>query len=121
MTRIFKAFAIIVLLPIIGCSNSIASSEENEIKTESSSFTGTIKEINDNRALVSAKVYEGNPESDVFIDLSVNNAETFQVGDKVKVEFEGIIKESNPAQINTLSVVLVDWENNTCVQLTGSV
>ncbi|MGM0752446.1 MAG: DUF3221 domain-containing protein [Bacillota bacterium] len=108
MTRIFKTLAIIVLLPIIGCSNSIASSEENKIKTESSSFTGTIKEINDNRALVSAKVYEGNSESDVFIDLSVNNAETFQVGDKVKVGFEGIIKESNPAQINTLSVVLVD-------------
>ncbi len=38
MTRIFKGLAIIVLLPIIGCSNSIANSEENEIKTESSSF-----------------------------------------------------------------------------------
>ncbi|KAA0563487.1 DUF3221 domain-containing protein [Bacillus sp. CH30_1T] len=108
MTRIFKALAIIVLLPIIGCSTSIESSEENEIKTENSSFTGTIKEINDNSALVSTKVFEGNPESDVFVDLSVNNDKTFQVGDKIKVGFEGIIRESNPAQINTLSVVLVD-------------
>ncbi len=38
MTRIFKALAIIVLITIVGCSNSINSSEEknNEIKTENS-------------------------------------------------------------------------------------
>lgn len=110
MTRIFKELAIIVLLTIVGCSNSTDRSEEknNEIKTESSSFVGTIKEINGNSALVSAKVFEGNPEGDVFVDLSVNNDETFQVGDKVKVGFDGTIKESNPAQINTLSVELVD-------------
>ncbi|MEH7250151.1 DUF3221 domain-containing protein [Neobacillus niacini] len=52
--------------------------------------------------------YLGNPEGDLFVDLSVNNDETFQVGDKIKVGFDGIIKESNPAQINTLSVELVD-------------
>ncbi|MDQ0975911.1 putative membrane protein [Neobacillus niacini] len=110
MTRIFKALAIIVLLTIVGCSNSIDSSEEknNEIKTENSSFIGTIKDINGNTAIVSAKVFEGNPEGDVIVDLSVNNDETFQVGDKIKVGFDGIIKESNPAQINTLSVELVD-------------
>jgi Protein of unknown function (DUF3221) len=110
MTRIFKALAIIVILTIVGCSNSTDRSEEknNEIKTESSSFTGTIKEINGNSALVSTKVFEGNPEGDVFVDLSVNNDETFQVGDKVKVGFDGTIKESNPAQINTLFVELVD-------------
>jgi hypothetical protein len=110
MTRIFKALAMIVLLTIVGCSNSTDRSEEknNEIKTESSSFIGTIKEIYGNSALVSAKVFEGNPEGDVFVDLSVNNDETFQVGDKVKVGFDGTIKESNPAQINTLSVEMVD-------------
>ncbi|HZH58409.1 MAG TPA: DUF3221 domain-containing protein [Metabacillus sp.] len=109
MKRIFKALAIIVLLTIVGCSNSTDRSEEkNEIKTESSSFIGPIKEINGNSALVSAKVFEGNPEGDLFVDLSVNNDETFQVGDKVKVGFDGTIKESNPAQINTLSVELVD-------------
>ena len=110
MTRIFKALAIIVLLTIVGCSNSIDRSEEknNEVKTETSSFTGTIKTINGNSAIVSAKVFEGNPEGDVFVDLSVNNDETFQVRDKVKVGFDGIIKESNPARINTMSVELVD-------------
>ncbi|HLQ98400.1 MAG TPA: DUF3221 domain-containing protein [Candidatus Dormibacteraeota bacterium] len=106
----FKVLAIIVLLTIVGCSNSIDTSEEkgNEIKTVNSSFTGTIKDISGNRALVSAKIVEGNPEGDVFVDLSVNEAETFRVGDKIKVGFDGTIKESNPAQINTLSVELVD-------------
>ncbi|MFC7782917.1 DUF3221 domain-containing protein [Rossellomorea sp. GCM10028870] len=110
MTRIFIALATIVLLTIVGCSNLTDRSKEknNEIKTESSSFIGTIKEINGNTALVSAKVFKGNPEGNVFVDLSVNNDETFQFGDKVKVEFDGTIKESNPAQINTLSVELVD-------------
>lgn len=110
MTRIFKALAIIVLLTIIGCSNSLGSSEEktNEVKTEYSSFIGKIKDINGKTAIVSAKVYEGNPEGDVFVDLSVNNDETFEDGDKIKVDFDGIIKESNPAQINTFSVELVD-------------
>ncbi|MEH7247931.1 DUF3221 domain-containing protein [Neobacillus niacini] len=110
MTRIFKALAIIVLLTIVGCSNSTDRSEEknNDIKTENSSFVGIIKKINGNSAIVSAKVFEGNPEGDVFVDLFVNNDETFQVGDKVKVGFDGTIKESYPAQINTLSVELVD-------------
>jgi hypothetical protein len=109
MTRIFKAITIIVLFTIVGCSNSINNSgEKNVIKTESSSFIGTIKKISGNNALVSAKIYKGNPEGDVFVDLSVNNDETFNVGDKIKVGFDGIVKESNPAQINTLSVELVD-------------
>jgi|SRR5699024_10857190 len=110
MSKIFRAFAIIFLLTIVGCSNSIDTSQEenDEIKTKNSSFTGTIKEIIGNRALVSAKIFEDNPEGDVFVDLSVNNTQTFKVGDKVKVGFDGTIKESNPAQINTLSVELVD-------------
>jgi len=106
MTRIFRALAIIVFLTIVGCSHSTDRSEEknDEIKTVSSSFIGTIKEINGNSALV----LFGNPEGLVFVDLSVNSDETFQVGDKVKVKYDGIILESHPAQINTLSVELVD-------------
>lgn len=107
MLRIFKALAIIVLLTIGGCSNSIDRSEENnQITTENSFFTGTINEINDNRALVHAKL--GGGEGDVFVDLSVNSDEIFHVGDKIKVEYDGAIKESDPAQINTLSVELIE-------------
>lgn len=110
MSKIFKALAIIVLLATVGCSNSLDKSERgyNQPKTKNFSFTGTINEIKDDRAIVSAKLFEGNPEGDVFVDLSVNSDETFSVGDKVKVEFDGNVDESNPAQIKTLSVELAD-------------
>src|SRR5690625_3372876 len=107
MPRIFKALAIIVLQIIRGCSNSIDRSgeESNEPKTTNSSFTGTIKEINGNKALVYAK--SGGGEGNVFVDLSVNSDEVFRVGDKVKVGYDGTVRESSPAQINTLSVELI--------------
>ncbi|WP_062109868.1 DUF3221 domain-containing protein [Bacillus niameyensis] len=110
MPRIFKVLTIIALFTIAGCSNSIDQNEDenNDIKTENFSFIGTIKEISGNRAIVSATIFENNPEGDVFVDLSVNNKQSFKVGDKVKVGFDGTVRESNPAQINTLSVELVD-------------
>lgn len=102
--RTFKAFAIIVLLIISGCSNSVNENDEEptEIETVSSYFTGTIKEIYDGTALVDGT------RGKVLVTLSVNNDETFQVGDKVKIGYNGTIMESNPAQIKTLSVELVD-------------
>jgi uncharacterized OB-fold protein len=66
------------------------------------SFEGRIEELLDNRAIV--QVEKGNFSGRVLVDLSVNETETFQVGDKVKVEYDGQVRESDPAQINTLSV-----------------
>ena len=95
-------FAIILIGLLSACSSSDVKTDE--IKTVNSDFIGTIKEINGHRAIVYAKL--GGGEGDVFVDLSVNDDETFQVGDEVKVEFDGRIFESNPAKINTLSVEL---------------
>ncbi|MFS0752149.1 DUF3221 domain-containing protein [Oceanobacillus sp. 1P07AA] len=78
----------------------------NEIETVSTYFIGTINEINGNIAIVYSKL--GGLEGDVFVDLSVNNDATFQIGDKINVEYDGTILESNPAQINTLSVELIE-------------
>jgi|GEM_PF-866445 len=110
MPRIYKALAVIVLFIIVGCSNSMdkTQKESNKPKIENSSFTGTIKEMNDDSAIVSAKILENNLEGDVFVDLSVHSNETFQVGDKVEIKYDGTIRESNPAQINTLFVELTD-------------
>ncbi|HEX6594163.1 MAG TPA: DUF3221 domain-containing protein [Bacillota bacterium] len=104
MQRTFKALAIIVLLTISGCSNSINGNDEKptEIETASFYFTGTIKEIYDGTALVDGT------RGKVLVTLSVNNDEIFHVGDKVRVGYNGTIMESNPAQIKTLSVELVD-------------
>src|SRR5690625_3540261 len=98
-----KALFIIVLLTA-SCSNSINGHEEEytEIETASFFFTGTIKEIYDGTALVDGT------RGKVLVTLSVNNDETFDVGDKVRVGYNGTIMESNPAQIKTLSVDLVD-------------
>lgn len=103
MIRVFQGLVIIALLTIIGCSNS-----NDDIKTDTAYFTGVIKEIDGNSGLVSAKIFEDNPEGDVLVDLSVNTNQEFQEGDKIKVGFDGNVMESYPAQINTLSVELVD-------------
>lgn len=63
---------------------------------------GTIKEIYDNMALVDGT------RGKILVTLSVNNDETFRVGDKVRVGYNGTIMESNPAQIKTLSIELID-------------
>lgn len=108
IARIIKALVIVVLLVTVGCSNSKDESEEkfNQPKTARSSFTGTIKEIKSNTAIVNAKL--GGGESNVFVSLSVNSDEVFKVGDKVKVIYDGTIMESDPAQINTISVELIN-------------
>lgn len=105
MLRLAIVSAVIVLLTVAGCSNSF--DKNNETESAHYTFTGVIKEIHDHGALVHAKngsIKKGN----VFVDLSVNNDETFQVGDKIKVEYNGIILKSNPAQITTLFVELVE-------------
>ncbi|WP_432357008.1 DUF3221 domain-containing protein [Sporosarcina sp. UB5] len=108
MKKTFKAFAIIVLLIISGCSNLVNQNDEesSKIETVSSYFTGKIEDINGNTALVYAEL--GGGKGNVFVDLSVNSDQTFSVGDEIKVGYDGTIMESNPAQINTLSVELVD-------------
>jgi hypothetical protein len=98
------ALAIIVLLIISGCSDTMNGNDEEpaEIEMGSFYFTGTIKEKYDGTALVDGT------RGKVLVNLSVNNDEIFLVGDKVKVGYNGAIMESNPAQIKTLSVELVD-------------
>lgn len=110
MTRLLTVLvSIIVLLTIAGCSDSLDKGEEevNEPVKRNSNFIGTIKEIHGQSALVHTE-NGGIPEGNVFVDLSVNNDETFEIGDKIKIEFDGTILESNPAQVNTLFVELVD-------------
>lgn len=108
MKNLFKVILIIVLLTVVGCSNAMNEKDEEptEIKTVTSYFTGTVKEINGNSALVSATL--GGGKGDVVVDLSVNKDESFQVADQIKVGYDGTIMESNPAQINTLSVEWID-------------
>lgn len=107
MGKRLKMLIIIIMLVLFGCSNPIDSSEPNTIDSDTPyyHFTGTIKEITGNTAIVYGKL--GGSKGNVFVDLSVNRNEIFRVGDEVKVGYDGIILESNPAQINTLSVEIM--------------
>lgn len=110
MAKILKSFVFIALITLIGCSNGVNNNEvendevtNNDNRTISHYFTGTIGDINDNQAIVS-QTGGGN----VLVDLSVNSDVTFQVGDKVKVGYNGTMMESDPAIINTHYVELID-------------
>ncbi|MBU7592791.1 DUF3221 domain-containing protein [Metabacillus halosaccharovorans] len=102
-----RKYPILFIVILIGLLSACSSSVGDRTGVNSN-FIGKIKEINGQKAIVYAKIFEGNPEGDVFVDLSVNNTKTFKVGDKIKIEFDGMVLESNPAQINTLSVQLIE-------------
>lgn len=101
-----------LLFLIVVCSLFAAcSAEDDKIINHDEdiyvTFRGTIDKIlNEDRAIV---LWEKNGRtSRIFVDLSVNSSVTFQVGDEVIVGYDGIVKESNPGQINTLSVELAE-------------
>nr|WP_106784462.1 lipoprotein [Lysinibacillus timonensis] len=105
MKRIFHLLLLILLVVVLA---ACSSSETNQ-GAASSTFTGTIEEIVEHSALVS--IDEGDilrSGSSVYVNLSVNNTEAFQVGDHIKVTYDGQVRESSPLGITTLSVELVE-------------
>lgn len=111
MKRLLFCLAIIALLTTAaGCSNA-ADNDIDEVGETTSNFTGTIKEINGHNALVqtNSKIFKASDSSQdkVIVDLSVNSEQKFEVENEIKVKFDGPILDSDPPQINTLSVELV--------------
>ena len=98
-------FILFISSLLFACNTEdVKSIDEGEVYV---TFRGTIaKMITDDRAIVHWE--EGGRTHRVLVDLSVNSAVIFQVGDEVEVGYDGEIKESDPAQINTLSVELVE-------------
>lgn len=75
---------------------------------EESTFTGIIEEINGDNAIVSIEKGDIlNSGSKASVNLSVASDTTFEVGDKVKVGFNGDVREIFPLGINTTFVELV--------------
>lgn len=91
-------FITIILILLIGCNS----------KDDVVSFTGTIKEINNQQAIVFIEegeiLHSGNQ---VSVDLSVSK-QTFQVGDHIRVTYDGEVRESFPLGINTVSVEVIN-------------
>lgn len=87
------------------------TSVDNETKdnTAKASFIETIADINGQNAIV--VIDEGEilkSGNRVFVNLSVNRNTTFQVGDKIRVQYDGEIRESNPLRINVINVELIN-------------
>lgn len=100
---LFSSFLIILL---IACNNTDNKPITSDV---TSTFTETITEIYDQTALV--HIVEGEitkSGSRVHMDLSKNSETTFHVGDKVKVGYDGEVRESDPLQINVVFIEKVE-------------
>jgi len=73
-------------------------------------FVGVIEEmVNDRKALVYVTESENNAvRGIVYVNLAKNPDETFKVGDKVKVGYNGTVQNTAPMAITTLTVELVE-------------
>src|SRR5690625_4138475 len=110
-------FSIILFGLLVSCQHATdapVSNHDNNPDTdltaketiEQPNFIGIIEEIHGDSELV--KVEEGeilkSGQHVGGIDLSLAEDTAFEVGDSVKVKFEGGVRESYPLGINTVSV-----------------
>lgn len=93
-----KWSVILIFLIIAGCASLYVIEERNTV-----TFRATIDRIHGEQAIVKDKT-----GGRIRVDLSVNRSVTFQIGDEVIVGFDGVMQESDPAQIRTLSIELVE-------------
>ena len=112
MKKTVTFILILFLSCLLVACNSDDSKEQGEEKSIASNvtFTGTIEEISAKKTALIV-VEEGailKSANKLYVDLSVNPTETFQVGDRVKVGYDGMVMESYPARIKTLSVERVE-------------
>lgn len=99
---------IIILFGLLSACSSFNGDKTDGIETKDT-FTGTIEKVEDQNALVT--ITDGDilrSYNKVQVDLSVAEDTTFQVGDKIRVGYDGEVRESGPLGINTTFVELID-------------
>ncbi len=106
-----------IVLMVTGCSKSIKN-ETDDIH----SFKGTIIECEQNSMIVRPDDNENEyKSSDKFRVEYVNGFNSCNVGDKVKISYEGMINESYPAQIGTTKIELETVEQNDVLKKINSI
>ncbi len=97
----------LIIIFLICCGLLITYTSNRKVKA---TFIGEIEEmINNREAFVYVTKTEGNPVYGIiYVNLAKNPDETFQVGDKVKVGYNGTVQDTAPLAITTLSVELVE-------------
>ncbi len=107
--NIFYPCLIVLFLLLVGCSNDEQSSIEQVEKLKESNNTSELltnnEEIKENTGII-GRVKEREGDKILVIDLEneeratwlSNAAEEIEVGQKIKVWYEGVVLFSNPAQ-----------------------
>lgn len=93
------------LLTIAAALLLFACSHEEGPQVQEHTFIGTIQDIHGDSALVT--IEEGEilkSGKEVMVDLSVEEERNLQIGDQIKVGYDGTVRESHPLGIHTLYV-----------------
>ncbi|WP_153732798.1 hypothetical protein [Sporosarcina obsidiansis] len=105
--KVVLLFLIVANGLLFACNSEKAENPTNEVKA---TFVGTIEEIySSGTATVSEiKANDNKLLGTVVIDLPANAEETFQVGDKVIVGYDGTTMEIAPLRISTITIEKVE-------------
>lgn len=96
--------SLLAMILLAGCNLS----KENQ---SDATFTGTIEEVTADNAIVAVEEGEILTSGDtVMVSLENVEDETFEVGDNVRVGYDGPIMESDPLQINTIFIEKIEKE-----------
>ena len=104
---LMTALMFLLLLSASGCGKKSI----NQIIESEPSITGIVEEVYDQSILIRCEEltgYHGPVDCKVSLDVENKDSMThFNVGDKVRVYFDGNIAESDPLQINTVYAILL--------------
>lgn len=101
LSSTIKFMMLVLLCCLLGACNS-----SSKVKA---TFNGTIEEINGNSALVKVEKTTGTKIGGVVsIGIPEDANETFTVGDRVSVGFDGTTLESAPVQVQTITIEKIE-------------
>lgn len=99
---------VIILIGLLSACSSAGNDKADDSETKDN-FTGVIETIEDQNAIVDIEDGEILKSGrKVSVNYSVADDTTFQVGDEVKVGYEGEVRERKPPGINTTFVELIE-------------
>ncbi|MBN2878370.1 MAG: hypothetical protein JXN65_01960 [Clostridia bacterium] len=96
MKKILIIFmAVLIMLLAVSC----------EKQEEKITFSGTIIELSGDRAIIEPFDGEDILRSADKISVDISGSEvSFAVGDQVTIEYDGLVMESYPAQVNVMGI-----------------
>lgn len=106
----------ITVLLLFSCIlfTACTSSNENDGYLEEVNFAGIVEEVNENTILVRVNEDEEEIRSSDLISVSLDveiedSMADINIGDEVRVYYDGVVAESYPAQVNNVyAIELVD-------------